>query len=121
MMDSDDDRLADKVAKEPVIFMDCTISEVITAGGASLVGGLVTGIIVGIVIGKIMVGIIIGLLLGMASAWICLTQIQRLRNAYYENWLAEKIFLIKQSIGMGRLTMTTGSKRFGRGGRKSGC
>lgn len=117
-MNVEDDRLADKVAKEPVIFMDCTTSEVLTSGVSGLVGGLVVGIIIGIVIGAVMVGIIIGLLLGLASAWICLTQIQRLRNAYYENWLSEKIFITKQNIGIGSITMKSGSKRFGRGGRR---
>jgi conjugative transfer region protein (TIGR03750 family) len=117
-MNVDDDRLADKVAKEPVIFMDCTTTEVLTAGTGGLVGGLVIGIIVGIVIGAVMVGIIMGLLLGLASAWLCLTQIQRLRNAFYENWLAEKIFLTKQNIGIGSNTMKAGSTRFGRGGRR---
>lgn len=116
----DDDRLADKVAREPVVFMDCTTTEILYVGGGSLIGCFIFGILLGVIIGAVMVGIIIGLILGLGVAWLLLTQIQRLRNAYYENWLNEKIFLAKQEWGLGEITMLFGSKRFGRGSRKNG-
>ncbi len=113
----DDDRLADKVAQEPVVFMDCTTTEILVVGGSCLVGFFIVGIVIGLGIGRIMVGIIIGLLLGVGGSWLGLMQIQRLRNKYFENWLKEKLFLTKMNWGVTSVTMLTESRRYGRGRR----
>ena len=61
------ERLADAVNQEPIVFADCTGSEIVASLVISFIVGMVLGIAIGIAIGYIMVGIIFGLFFTMVA------------------------------------------------------
>jgi conjugative transfer region protein (TIGR03750 family) len=113
-----DERLADSVNAEPIVFMDCTGTEIVASALVSFVAGMMLGIIVGITIGKIMIGLIVGLIISLGFTYGLLHYLCAVRNKYYETWLKEKVFLYKLSSGFFGLTLINESHRFGRGARK---
>lgn len=114
-----DERLADNVNAEPIVFMDCTGTEILASGLISFVAGITLGIIAGIIIGNLMFGLILGLILSLAFTYGLLSYLCAIRNKYYETWLKEKLFLYKLSSGFFALKLINESVRFGRGARKS--
>ncbi len=113
-----DERLADSVNSEPIVFMDCTGTEIVASALISFVAGIAIGVIGGIALGKIMIGLIVGLMLSLALTYGLLNYLCAIRNKYYETWLKEKLFLYKLSSGFFGLKLINESVRFGRGARK---
>jgi hypothetical protein len=97
-MAQDNDRLADLLNKEPMVFMDCTGPEILAGFGSSLLLGLVLGFLIGLVMGALIIGIMLGLLLGLGASYFALKYIADARNSFYESWLEEKVFLMKRHI-----------------------
>jgi len=113
-----DERLADSVNSEPIVFMDCTGTEIVASALISFVTGITLGVIGGFALGKIMIGLIVGLMLSLALTYGLLNYLCAIRNKYYETWLKEKLFLYKLSSGFFGLKLINESVRFGRGARK---
>jgi hypothetical protein len=113
-----DERLADSVNSEPIVFMDCTGTEIVASALISFVAGIAIGVIGGIALGEIMIGLIVGLMLSLALTYGLLNYLCAIRNKYYETWLKEKLFLYKLSSGFFGLKLINESVRFGRGARK---
>lgn len=113
-----DERLADSVNSEPIVFMDCTGTEIVASALISFVAGIAIGVIGGIALGKIMIGLIVGLMLSLSLTYGLLNYLCAIRNKYYETWLKEKLFLYKLSSGFFGLKLINESVRFGRGARK---
>lgn len=113
-----DERLADSVNSEPIVFMDCTGTEIVASALISFVAGITLGVIGGFALGKIMIGLIVGLMLSLALTYGLLNYLCAIRNKYYETWLKEKLFLYKLSSGFFGLKLINESVRFGRGARK---
>ena len=114
---SSDDRLAEAINSEPVVFMDCTMREITVSAMFSTVIGIVLFIFLMIIFG-FFVGAVLGLISIVGVTYLALNFIQNLRHKYYEGWLAEKIFLIKNSIGISSKPFLLDSKRYGRGARR---
>ncbi len=114
------ERLADAVNHEPIVFADCTGNEIVVSLILSFIVSMVLGIIIGIVIGFIMVGIILGLFLTMGCTWAMLQYLSSIRNKYYESYLKERIFLHKLASGLFNLSLIDESARYSRGERKHG-
>ncbi len=112
-----DDRLADAVNSEPMVYMDCTGNEIVVATILSMTVGLFIGVIIGIAIGKLMIGIILGLLLFLGLLFLALNWIASIRQKYYETWLSEKFFMAKEASGFFGLSLLKTSDRFDRGAR----
>src|SRR5688572_14125665 len=68
-MSEHDDRLADAVNQEPIVYNDCTQTELMGSIVTGGVLGLSLGIVVGIAIGIIMFGIVIGLIASVGICW----------------------------------------------------
>lgn len=114
------ERLADAVNQEPIVFADCTGTEIVASLVISFIVGMILGIIIGIAIGFIMVGIIFGLFFTMGGSWAMLQYLSSVRNKYYESFLKEKIFMHKLASGMFGLSLVDESVRYSRGDRKHG-
>ncbi|WP_331351265.1 DUF3487 family protein [Cellvibrio sp. UBA7671] len=117
-MSEHDDRLADAVNQEPIVYNDCTQSELM---GSFFIGafiGLTIGVVVGIVIGFIMFGIIIGLIISVGVSWFAMNWLKHIRQKFYLTWFKEKLFLFKLSIGMASGKFIGHSERFGKGARR---
>lgn len=114
------ERLADAVNHEPIVFADCTGTEIVASFVISFLIGMVLGIIIGIAIGFFMVGIIFGLFFTMGGAWLMLQYLSSIRNKYYESYLKERIFLHKLASGLFDLSLIDESVRYSRGERKHG-
>jgi conjugative transfer region protein (TIGR03750 family) len=117
-MREQEDRLADAVNQEPIVYMDCTQSELM---GSIALGGLVglsLGVVIGISIGLFLLGLIIGLSLSLLFSWACMTWLKSVRQKYYLTWFKEKIFLVKLSYGMTSSKYISHSERFGKGARR---
>jgi conjugative transfer region protein (TIGR03750 family) len=112
-----EDRLADSVNSEPIVFMDCSGSEIIMSAIVGFVVGLFLGVVIGIVINLIMIGAVLGLILGLAFTYGLLNYLCLVRNKYYETWLKEKWFMLKLRSGFFGLTLIEESVRYGRGAR----
>jgi len=113
-----EDRLADVVNSEPIVFMDCTGSEIIMSAIVAFVVGIVVGVIIGIAIGMIMIGCMLGLIIGLGLTYAFLNYLCAVRNKYYETWLPEKWFMLKLRTGCFGLSLIEDSLRYGRGARK---
>lgn len=113
-----EERLADSVNAEPIVFMDCTGSEIVMSALISFVVGVPLGFFAGLLFGYLMAGLVIGLLLGLGSTYLVLNFISAVRNKYYETWIKEKFFMMKLRSGMFGLDLIEESTRYGRGARK---
>lgn len=118
----DDNRLADQLNKNPIVFADCTGPEIIAVFGIALVVGLIIGVAVGVILLPFMMGLILGLLISLGLAWLLLNFVANARNRYYENWLTEHVFLIKRNFtnffSLDETSFVDERTRFGRGRRR---
>jgi hypothetical protein len=118
MSDFNEDRLADVVNQEPIVFNDCTQSELAYSFG----GGMSLGIAVGLIlatVGSFMFCLILGLFLGLGLSWLSMFGLKFIRQKYYETWLNEKIFIFKKSLGfLSNVPFINESKRYGKGVRR---
>ncbi len=96
----DDNRLADQLNKDPIVFADCTGPEILLGFGIGMTIGILAGILLGASMGTFMVGLIFGLLIGLGLTYLALKQIANARNKYYESWLAEKFFIAKTQLNI---------------------
>lgn len=94
----ENDRLADLVNEEPIVFMDCTQSELMGAFLISLVVGLSLGVVGGVTVGQFVLGILFGLILTLALCWLILNWLRGIRQKYYITWFKEKQMLIKRQL-----------------------
>lgn len=125
-MELEEERLADAVSSDPIVFMDCTGPQVMASGILGSIAGLVVGIVVGIIIGFFFIGVALGLLLSLLFSYLVMLWIQSNREKYYETWLSETVFFKKRSLvanfgvflGKTPSEYIGGSRRFGRGARK---
>lgn len=118
-MDEHGDPLADVVNQEPIVFMDCTQSEMAAAFGVGGVSGLGIGIAIGVAIGFVMFGLVIGLMLAVGITWLVMNWLKNVRQKYYLTWLAEQKFLIKFKLGlMASKNFVSVSQRYGKGARR---
>lgn len=115
-MDSND-RLAEAINSEPVVFMDCTMREITVSALFSSVIGIAIFIFLMVIFG-FFVGAVLGLISIVGITYLALNMIQGLRQKYYEGWLAEKLFLTKLSAGLSSKPFLLDSKRYGRGARR---
>lgn len=125
-MEFEEERLADVVSSDPVVFMDCTGPQIMTSGLLGSIAGLVVGIVIGISIGFFFIGLALGMLLSLLFSYLAMLWIQSNREKYYETWLSETVFFKKRSLvanfgvflGKTPSEFIEGSRRFGRGARK---
>lgn len=117
-MSEHDDPLADAVNQEPIVYYDCTQTELMSSILAGAVIGLTIGVVLGIIIGVIMFGIVIGLIIGLGITWGLLEWLKYIRQKYYLTWFKEKVMLMKMSIGMVTTKYMGDCKRFGKGARR---
>jgi conjugative transfer region protein (TIGR03750 family) len=115
--DQPDDRLADAVNQEPIVYADCTQSELLFAIGSGAVIGLTLGVIIGIAIGFFMLGIIIGLFIGVGITWVTMESLKYIRQKFYLTWLKEKLFVIKH-LFFGGYPFVSETKRYSKGARR---
>ena len=94
-MSEHENRLADAVNQEPIVYNDCTQSELMGSIFIGFATGIVIGVIVGIAIGFFMLGIIIGLMISVGVCWLSMNWIKHIRQKFYLTWFKEKIFLFK--------------------------
>lgn len=118
MSEHDENVLADVINQEPIVFMDCTQSEI----GASFVVGGVLGLSIGIgfglMIGFIMFGLVIGLTLAIVFSWAMMTWLKSVRQKYYLTWLEEKKFLLTRSFTFNSRPFVDQTCRYGKGARR---
>lgn len=119
-MTMSDDRLADVVNQEPIVFMDCTQSELAGSFMAGAVVGSILGVMIGISIGFFMMGVMAGLIIALGVAWGLMSWLRYIRQKYYLTWFKEKLFLLQHSLGLVNRVYVDVSKRFGKGARRVG-
>jgi predicted Co/Zn/Cd cation transporter (cation efflux family) len=116
-----DERLADNINDDPVVYMDCTMPQILWTGAVSTVISLVIGFVIGMLFGSFAIGFVIGILASLGLSWLGLTLIQNLRHTNFDGWLNEKMFLIKHNLlvtlGM-ESKLIQGSERMSKGARK---
>lgn len=121
-MHQDDNRLADQLNKDPIVFADCTGPEIIAVFVIALGVGLLIGLVVGLLLLPLMVGLIVGLLISLGLSWLLFNFVANSRNRFYESWLSEKVFLIKRNlvgfISIEETAYIDERTRFGRGRRR---
>lgn len=115
---SGEDRLADTVNQEPIVYNDCTQSELMSAFIAGVVIGLSIGVVVGLAFGVVMLGVVLGLILTILIAWAAMEWLKWIRHKYYLTWFKEKVFLMKMSLGFLHTKYIQDSQRYGKGGRR---
>lgn len=113
-----DDRLADAVNQEPIVYNDCTQTELMGAIGFGAVIGISIGVFIGLSLGFFMFGVVLGLILSILIAWAAMTWLKHIRQKYYLTWFKEKIFLTKLSIGFMSTKFINKSQRYGKGARR---
>lgn len=117
-----DNRLADQLNKDPIVFADCTGPEIMAVFGIALGVGLILGVVVGIILLPLMVGLILGLLTSLGLSWLLLNFVANSRNRFYESWLTEKVFLIRRNLtgvfSVEETNYVDERTRFGRGRRR---
>ena len=113
-----DDRLADLVNQEPVVFMDCTQGELMGAFILGFAVGFIIGIPLGISIDFIMFGIMTGLIIALGVSWGTMIWLRHIRQKYYLTWFKEKLFLFKFYTGLLKTDFINITKRFGKGSRR---
>ena len=113
-----DERLADAVNQEPIVYNDCTQSEILGSFILGGVVGLVLGLMIGFAIGFIMLGIIFGLMIAVGVSWGAMTWLKNIRQKYYLTWFKENLFLFKVSVGAIPGKYIGHSERFGKGARR---
>ena len=120
-MSLDDDRLADAVNHEPIVFYDCTQSEMLGSVLAAAACGILSIVVISVVTGLFFVGLITGLIVTLGAGWAFMTWLKHIRQKYYTTWFKEKVFLWKNAFSE-FLGAETGfvkySKRFGKGVRR---
>ncbi len=112
-----EDRLADAVNQEPIVYADCTQSELLFAISTGGIVGLALGTALGLSIGFFMLGVIIGLLIGVGVSWVTMEALKHIRQKYYLTWLKEKLFVTKQ-LFLGGIQFVSQSKRYSKGARR---
>ena len=117
-MTEHDDRLADAVNQEPIVYNDCTQTELMGSIILGAIVGITVGVVIGIAIGFIMFGIVIGLILSIGICWLSMNWLKHIRQKFYLTWFKEKLFLFKLSIGMASGKYIGHSERFGKGARR---
>lgn len=117
MVDSSQDRLADVVNAEPIVFMDCTGNEILVSGMVAFALGMVVGIVIGLVMGMFLIGCVLGLMFSLGLSYGFLQYLCAVRSKYYETWLEEKWFMAKLHSGFFGLSLIEDSVRYGRGAR----
>ncbi len=115
---SQDDRLADVVNQEPIVYMDCTQTELLGSFVVGAVVGLILGLMIGVAIGFIMFGVMAGLIITLGVSWVCMAWLRHIRQKYYLTWFKEKLFLYKLQLGLIKHKFINHSLRFGKGGRR---
>lgn len=119
MDEHDENVLADVINQEPIVFMDCTQSEI---AASFLIGGLTglsTGIGFGVLIGFVMFGLVIGLMLAVGISYVSMNWLKNVRQKYYLTWLGEKKFLLAMSISISPTRQYIDqSRRYGKGARR---
>lgn len=115
--DRAEDRLADAVNQEPIVYADCTQSELLYAIATGAIVGLSLGVVVGLSIGFFMLGIIIGMFIGVGVTWVAIEILKHIRQKYYLTWLKEKLFVTKQ-LFLGGYQFVSETKRYSKGGRR---
>lgn len=117
-----DERLADNINDDPVVYMDCTMPQILWTGAVSTIISLVFGFVIGLLFGSFVIGFVIGILASLGLSWLGLTLIQNLRHQNFDGWLDEKLFLIKHDLllllGFTESKLIRGSERLGKGARK---
>ncbi len=120
-MKLDDDRLADAVNQEPIVFYDCTQSEIMGAFAASGLMCILCTVLIAVAFGSFVFGLLAGLILSLLSGWAVMTWLKNIRQKFYTTWFQEKVFMFKQSlnefIGV-RSVFLNHSVRFGKGARR---
>lgn len=117
-MSEHDDPLADAVNQEPIVYYDCTQTELMSSIVAGAVIGLTLGVIIGIAIGIFMFGIVIGLIIGLGITWGLLEWLKYIRQKYYLTWFKEKVLLMKINFGLVNTKYIGETRRFGKGARR---
>jgi uncharacterized membrane protein len=116
-----DERLADNINDDPVVFMDCTMPQILWTGATSTIISLIIGFFIGMLFRSVAIGFVIGILASLGLSWLGLTRIQNLRHQNFDGWLDEKLFLIKHnilvSLGITESKLIHGSERLGKGAR----
>lgn len=112
-----EDRLADAVNQEPIVYADCTQSELLFAIGSGAVVGLALGVVIGLAIGFFMLGIIIGMFIGVGCAWLTIESLKYIRQKFYLTWLKEKLFVMKH-LFFGGYPYVSETKRYSKGARR---
>ncbi|MCR6651429.1 MAG: TIGR03750 family conjugal transfer protein [Cellvibrionaceae bacterium] len=117
-----DERLADNINDDPVVYMDCTMPQILWTGVAATMISLFFGFFIGMLFSSFTIGAVVGILASLGLSWLGLTLIQNLRHANFDGWLNEKLFLIKHdlffSLGFTESKLIRGSERLGKGARK---
>lgn len=118
-MDEHGDPLADVVNQEPIVFMDCTQSEMAAAFGIGAVLGLSIGLAIGFAVGFVMFGLVIGLMLAVGLTWLVMNWLKNVRQKYYLTWLDEQKYLLKFKLGLIKSkNFVSVSQRYGKGARR---
>lgn len=117
-MSEHDDRLADAVNQEPIVYYDCTQTELMGSIITGGILGLTFGVAVGVAIGFIMFGIVIGLIASVGICWFAMNWLKNIRQKYYLTWFKEKLFLFKLNIGLTNGKYIGHSERFSKGARR---
>jgi len=116
-MNDQEDRLADTINEEPIVFMDCSSREIMLSLGTGAGIGLLSGSVIGLLVGPFLIWLCVGLALSVAIAWFLLVRFATIRHNKYSSYLAERVFITKRNLGLISSTYISGTKRFRRGRR----
>jgi Protein of unknown function (DUF3487) len=115
-----EDRLADAVNQEPIVYNDCTSVELTYSVVCGMSCGLLFSCLL-MTIFTIMFSLVLGLLSGLGFSWLSMFILKNIRQKYYETWLSEQFFNLKKSLGLlANIPFVNESKRYGKGGKRRG-
>jgi conjugative transfer region protein (TIGR03750 family) len=114
---SEDDRLADFLNEDPIAFMNCNSTEMMTSVGAAFICSIPIAVLAGIALQNGMIAFVITLILTILFSWAFMEYLSRIREKHHNAWFKEKILLLKIKHGFNHSPFINATQRYRRGKR----
>lgn len=112
-----EDRLADFLNEEPIAFMNCNNTELLSSGAAGLLLSIPIAVAIGVLLQNAMVAFIACLVFTLLSSWGFMFYLSRIREKHHSAWFKEKILLLKIKHGLNHSPFINNTQRYRRGKR----
>lgn len=119
-MEHSEQQLADTLTEEPIVFMGCTATEMITITGVSVAVSFPVGLVTGLILAALspsfalLAGVVVAFGGAFLLALLTLNRLQTMKEQQGNNYYKERLSLFLSGMGLGDPVITR-SQRYGRG------